>query len=97
MSFGAASGESAGMGEFEWLSQTSGRALRVAGEEPVIGAARILDHQPGRVGVAQQIFAIDLLAVQQFVDQRADEQAIGAGADADPFIGNRRIAGADRD
>ena len=50
-----------------------GRALRIAREEPVIRAARILDDQPGRVGVAQQVFAIDLLAGEQFMDQRADD------------------------
>ena len=32
----------------------------------------------------------------QFMDQRADEQAIGARPDADPLVGDRAVAGADR-
>ena len=49
----------------------------------------------GRVGVSAEIIEIDLAGTQQFMDERADEQAVGAGPNADPLIGDRRIAGAD--
>ncbi len=68
----------------------------VAGEEPVIRRTRRLDHQPPGVGIAAQVVDIDPVGLQQFVDQREHEEAVGAGPDADPFIGNRRITGAHR-
>ena len=49
-----------------------------------------------RVRVAHQVIQIDAVAAQQFVDQREREQAVGAGADADPFVGDRAVAGAYR-
>jgi hypothetical protein len=73
-----------------------GGILGVADEETIIGTTLVLDDEPGRVGVAEQIFAINLLGSEKLVDQRADEQPVGAGADADPFVSNRRVAGADR-
>ena len=69
-------------------------AVGVAREQAVVGRARRLDDQPGRIGVAHEIVEIDLVGVQQFVDQREHEQAVGAGADANPFVGDGRIAGA---
>ena len=71
-------------------------ARGVAGEQAVVGGARRLDHQPGGVGVAAEIVEIDPVGLQQLVDQREHEQPVGAGPDADPFIGDRRIAGAHR-
>ena len=71
-------------------------AVCVAREHSVIGRARIMDHQPMRVGEADQIFEVDLLRPHQLMDQRADEQSVGAGPDADPFVGDRAVAGADR-
>ena len=68
----------------------------VAGEEPVIRRARRLDHQPAGVGVAAEIVDIDPVGLQQFVDQREHEKPVGAGPDADPFVGDRRITGAHR-
>ena len=68
------------------------RARGIAEDEAIVGAARILDHQPRRIGEAQQIFTVDLLLLHEHVDQGAGKQAIGAGADADPFIGNRGVA-----
>ena len=50
----------------------------------------------GGVGIAGQVVEVDLAGLEQLVDQRADEQPVGAGADAHPFIGNGRIAGLDR-
>ena len=35
-------------------------------------------------------------ALQQLVDQREREQAVGARADADPLVGDRAVAGAHR-
>ena len=62
----------------------------------MIGVARRIDDQPGRVGVAQQVVDIDLARLQQFMDDGEDQQAVGAGPDADPVVGDRRIAGAHR-
>ena len=66
----------------------------IAREQAVVLLAGIADHQPGRVGVAHQVLDIDLLGCQQLVHQRAGEQPVGAGPDADPFVGNRVVAGA---
>ena len=71
-------------------------AVGVAREQPVVGGTGIVDHQPRRVGVAHEIVEVDLLRLQQLVDQRADEQAVGAGPDADPLVGDGAIAGAHR-
>ena len=72
-----------------------GRALLVAGEQPVIRTTRVLDDKPGRVRIAQDVFAIDLLAVEQLMDKGADEEAVCARPDADPLIRDRRVAGTD--
>ena len=69
-------------------------AGRVAREQAVVVLAGIADHQPGRVGVAHQVVDIDLLGRQQLVHQRTGEQPVGAGPDADPFVGNGVVAGA---
>ena len=67
-----------------------------ARDEPVVGGARILDDKPAGIGVTGEEVSVDLSRTQQFVDQREDEQAVGARPDADPFVGDRRITGADR-
>ncbi len=75
-------------------------ALGIARKEPVIGLAGVADDEPGRVGVAGEEGEIDPFEAQQFVDERKHQQAVGAGADAQPLVGNGRIAGAhgvDRD
>ena len=71
-------------------------ALGVAREQAVLGAARIAHHEPGRVGVAGEIVGVDLAGLDQLVDEREHEEAVGAGRDAEPFVGDRRIAGAHR-
>ncbi len=71
-------------------------ALVVPRKQTVVCPAGIVDHQPGCIGVANQVVEVDLLCTQQFVDQCADEHAVGAGPDADPFVGDRAITGADR-
>ena len=58
--------------------------------------ARRIHHQPGRVGVAHQEIEIDAVGLQQLMHDRQHQQAVGAGRDADPFVGDRRIAGAHR-
>ena len=68
----------------------------VAGKEPVISRARSLDHQPGGIGVAAEIIDIDPIGLEQFVDQRQHKKPVRAGPDPDPFVGDRRIAGAHR-
>ena len=71
-------------------------AVGVAREQAVVGRARILDDQPGRVGVARQEGEIDLVGEQQLADQCEDQQSVGARPHAEPFVGDRRIAGLDR-
>ena len=71
-------------------------ARGVTGKQAVIGGALVLDHQPRRIGVSTEIFLVDLAGAQQFLDQRQDEQAVGSRPDADPFVGDRRIAGTNR-
>ena len=89
-------GRQGGHGRIRVAVPDEGRILRVADEEAVIGATLVLDDEPRRVGVAEQVFAIDLLGGEKLMDQRADEQAVRAGADTDPFVCDGRIAGADR-
>ena len=62
----------------------------------MVGSARRIDHQPAGIGVAHQVVDIDFTGTQQFMDQRHDEQAVGARPDSDPFVGDCRIAGAHR-
>src|SRR3546814_6957781 len=50
--------------------------LAVAREEAVLGADGIVDHQPGRVGVAAEVVPVDLLGLQQLV-HRAEERRVG--------------------
>ena len=71
-------------------------AVRVAQEQAVLRVARFVAHQPGGVGVAHQELEVDFLRLDQFVDQSHHEQAVGAGPDADPFVGDRRVARAHR-
>ena len=71
-------------------------AVGIAGEQAVFGRARRFHDQMMGVAVAHQIIQIDTAVAQQLVDQCHRQQAVGAGADADPFIGNRTVAGANR-
>ena len=48
------------------------------------------------VGVAQQIIEIDAAGLQQLMNESKYEQAVGAGSDADPVIGNGVVAGTAR-
>ncbi len=68
----------------------------VAQDQAVVGAARVADHEPRGVGVAGQVVEIDAAGAQQLMDQRQHEQAVGAGGDAEPFVRDRRVAGAHR-
>ena len=78
------------------VSKTSGLPSPSRANRPWSAVARRVDHQPGRVGVAHQIVDIDLARLEQFVDDREDQQPVGARPDADPVVGDRRIAGAHR-
>ena len=83
-------------GDSESACRAQRVAVRIAREQAVIRRARIAHDQMMRICILDQIIEIDPVVVQQFVDQRADKQAIGAGPDADPFVGDRAIAGAHR-
>ena len=72
------------------------RAVIITKEQPVIGRARIADHQPGGVGVAHKIVDIDLAGLHQLAHQRQDEQPVRARGHAIPVVGNRGIAGLHR-
>ena len=66
----------------------------------MIGGSRRVDHQPGRVGIADEIVDIDPARLQQFVDDGQNQQPVCARPDPDPVVGYRRIAranGIDRD
>ena len=56
----------------------------------------ILAHQAGRVGPLREVVQIDAPGRQQFVDDRQDQQPVGARRDPVPVVGHRVIAGADR-
>ncbi len=62
----------------------------------MVRAARGLHHKPVRIGEADQELQIDTVGAQQFVHQRQHQRTVGSGSDADPFVGNGRVAGADR-
>jgi hypothetical protein len=67
------------------------RRARTARPPPSPG----VDHQPGRVGVADQVVEIDLAGAESsWISAR--QQPVGAGRDADPFVGNGVVARADR-
>ena len=70
--------------------------MLVAREQSVIGAARIPDHQPRRVGVSREILGIDLSGAQQFLRQSHHQKTIRTRTDAEPFVRDRRIARAHR-
>ena len=76
---GEASGELASHGPVALAVPAERMAGDVAREEPVIGAARIAHHQPGRVGVAGEEIEIDAIGLQQLMDERQDEEPVGAG------------------
>ena len=68
----------------------------VAREQAVARAAGLAAHQPGRIRVADQVVEVDLARGQQRVDQGQDQKPVRTRPDADPFVGDRRIAGAHR-
>ena len=63
-------------------------AIFVAQEQTVVFLAGLVDHKPGRVGIAGEEFKIDFFSAQKFMKDRHHEQAIGAGANAHPLIRN---------
>ena len=68
-----------------------GIALLVAREQ-----AGVVAHQPVRVRVPHEIVEIDAVGAEQLMDEACGEEAVGAGPDAHPFVGDRRIPGSDR-
>src|SRR5579875_1090377 len=68
-------------------------AVRIPRDQPVVGRAGIADHQMVRVGVTNQVIEIDSVVAQQFLDQRAGQQPVGAGIHRHPFVRDRGIAG----
>ena len=69
----------------------------VAQEEPVIRRARLADHEQRRVRVADEIVEIDAAGSQELVHDGEHEEAVRAGPDADPVVGDGAVAGAARD
>ena len=70
-------------------------SVLVAQEQTLVRPLRFV-HQEARVGVAAQVVEIDLAGAEQLVDQGQDEEPVGAGRDADPFVGDGVVARADR-
>jgi hypothetical protein len=70
--------------------------LRIARDEPVLGAAGIVDDQMMRVRVAHEEFGVDLARLEQTVNEREDQEPVGARGQRDELIGDRRITGAHR-
>ena len=71
-------------------------AVAVAQEGAEAGRAGVLVDEPGGVGVAKQVVEVDAAGAHQHVDEAEGEQAVGAGGDADPLVGDGAVAGADR-
>ena len=71
-------------------------AFCITKKQSIVGATRIADHQPMRIGVAHQVIEIDAIGLQQFVDQGEGKQAVGTRADADPLVGDGAVTAADR-
>ena len=77
------------------LVDHKGLAFGILQDQSLFGALGFVDQQR-RVGVAREVFQIDLARLKQAMDQRQDHQPIGAGRDAVPIVGYRIIPGADR-
>ena len=71
-------------------------AFRPAREQTVFSAVGIADHQPRQVGVADDEIEVDAVGAQQLMHDGENEQAVAAGPDGDPFVGDGGIAGAHR-
>ena len=71
-------------------------AVGSAGEQTVLRAAGVADHQPRRVGRAHEELEVDPVGAQQLMHQREREQPVRAGPDAEPLVRDRRVAGAHR-
>ena len=67
-----------------------------ADEQPgVVGVGVDVHELPG-VRVAREEVAIVEAELDQLAAEREQQRAVGAGADRHPFVGDRRVAGADR-
>ena len=71
-------------------------AVFVTQEQAVLGGIGVFVDQHGRVGEAGEVGQVDAACLHQQVDEGEDEQAIRAGGDAIPVVGDGVIAGADR-
>jgi hypothetical protein len=68
-----------------------------AADRKTVRVARWIDvDQVTRVGIAREEGTIVKAGIDDFVREREDERAVGAGTDRNPFVGDRRIAGAHR-
>ena len=71
-------------------------AAAVAQDGAVAGRARVAVDEMGGVGPAQQVVEVDLAGGEEQVDEGEDQEAVGAGGDGDPLVGDGAVAGADR-
>ena len=71
-------------------------ALLVAQQQTVLRRLRVAVHEAGRVGEAREVVEVDPPRLQQALDQRQDQQPVGARRDAVPVVGHGVVAGADR-
>ncbi len=82
------------------VAAVAGRAGGGIEGEQAFALALVQHHQLRRIGEPLQEGPVDQALREQFVQQRHEQCAVGAGADRNPLVGDRRIAGAhgvDRD
>ncbi len=80
------------------IAAVAGRAffgVRVKGKQ-AFARALVQHHQLRRVGKALEKSVVQRVGANEFMQERHQERAIGAGLDRNPLVGNRRVAGADR-
>ena len=71
-------------------------AFVIAQKQAILRGAGRVNHQPWRVGVAHEVVVIDPLVRKQLMHDGEREQAVSAGPDRHPFVGDGAVAGAYR-
>ena len=62
---------------FAFLVISQRLVILVTQDQAIIGPARVLDHHPMHVGVAQEVFDIDPAGLHQLIDERGCKETIG--------------------
>ncbi|OIQ70942.1 hypothetical protein GALL_474420 [mine drainage metagenome] len=80
----------------EWSVGVDWIGIRVGHEQAIFGVAALHPHELRAVGVLRGEVAVEAAGAQQFMRQRQQQRAVGSGANGNPFVGDRRVAGAYR-